>query len=45
MQTNVNYFTTNQTFDVNGSIDTSISKTKINNYKVVMTEKIRKYAG
>ena len=45
MQANVSYLTTNQSFVVNGNLDTSMSKTKINNYKVVLIEKLRRYAG
>ena len=45
MQANVSYLTTSQSFMVDGSLDASRSKTEISNYKVVLTEKITRYAA
>ena len=45
MQANVSYLTTSQSFMVDGSLDASRSKAEISNYKVVLNEKITRYAG
>ena len=45
MQTNVNYLVNNQSFTIQGNIDASMSKTEINNYKVILREIITRVAG
>ena len=45
LQANIAYMTAEQSFSVQGSLDASMSKTKISNYKVVLREKLKRWAG
>ena len=45
MQANVSFLNCNSSFDIQGNLDASMSKTEINNYKIILRQKLRRVAN